>query len=702
MSSMQLSCWIAYVSPIGVPTSATICGRSSSLCLSSASFSCSRQRLAERLVGRPRRLVERAAGRGDRPLHVGDDAVGDRADDRLGRGVDVVVGRAARGLDELRRRSTSATRRSSSSCLPAPLVALAAGYRGPDTGVRTARGMSTLAAACASPRSTSDRTPSICSSPTCTPTARSTPVAREKEMLRLGDDVARDGRISGRDRRSGRRERPPAPPARRRARAPGGHRQGDERDPHRGQRQRARRPHRGRDRRRGRGDQRDRGSPPDLRRGAGQRGARTGARAVHRHRRRQRRDHDRRRRRACAGRRACRSASAGSPPSSCTTTRRRAPTGPRSTTASATELGAGRRTRCAAAGRRWRSARAARSTTSCACAAATDDGDDPRERERRCGSTADQLRALHAASCACRPPERRRLPGLEEQARRAAPGRLDAARHDLRAVRPRRRWSPATGRCARASCSTRCAVTIPTTGRTIRARCAAPRSPASPGGATPTSSTRGTSRALALSLFDQTQALHELGDRDREMLEYAALLHDIGQHVSRKGHHRHAAYLVENGELRGLRARRGRVPRRARAPPPPGRHQVVGAPGRGARQAAHGSGSASWRPCSGSPTGSIAGAAAGLSDLDVVGRVPTSWSCGCPPATTPSWSSGVPAGAVTCSRRSSTASSRRPSCAARQNGRRRSTSDAPRIGGSRPGTSAQIRRKRLPRAPPVG
>jgi exopolyphosphatase/guanosine-5'-triphosphate,3'-diphosphate pyrophosphatase len=57
---------------------------------------------------------------------------------------------------------------------------------------------------------------------------------------------------------------------------------------------------------------------------------------------------------------------------------------------------------------------------------------------------------------------------------------------------------------------------------------------------------------LALSLFDQTQALHGLGPDDREMLDYAALLHDIGQHVSRKGHHRHAAYLVENAQLRGF------------------------------------------------------------------------------------------------------------------------------------------------------
>jgi exopolyphosphatase/guanosine-5'-triphosphate,3'-diphosphate pyrophosphatase len=57
---------------------------------------------------------------------------------------------------------------------------------------------------------------------------------------------------------------------------------------------------------------------------------------------------------------------------------------------------------------------------------------------------------------------------------------------------------------------------------------------------------------LALRLFDETRALHGLDDDDREMLEHAARLHDIGQHVSRKGHHRHAAYLVENGELRGF------------------------------------------------------------------------------------------------------------------------------------------------------
>jgi exopolyphosphatase/guanosine-5'-triphosphate,3'-diphosphate pyrophosphatase len=57
---------------------------------------------------------------------------------------------------------------------------------------------------------------------------------------------------------------------------------------------------------------------------------------------------------------------------------------------------------------------------------------------------------------------------------------------------------------------------------------------------------------LALSLFDQTRELHDLTDVDRELLEYAALLHDIGEHVASQGHHRHGAYLVEHGELRGF------------------------------------------------------------------------------------------------------------------------------------------------------
>ncbi len=57
---------------------------------------------------------------------------------------------------------------------------------------------------------------------------------------------------------------------------------------------------------------------------------------------------------------------------------------------------------------------------------------------------------------------------------------------------------------------------------------------------------------LALQLFDGTAGLHRLGGADRELLEYGALLHDIGEHVSPEGHHKHTAYLIEHGRLRGF------------------------------------------------------------------------------------------------------------------------------------------------------
>lgn len=58
---------------------------------------------------------------------------------------------------------------------------------------------------------------------------------------------------------------------------------------------------------------------------------------------------------------------------------------------------------------------------------------------------------------------------------------------------------------------------------------------------------------LALSLFDQTAALHGLGDHHRELLEHAAFLHDIGEHVSGESHHKHTAYLIQHGQLRGFK-----------------------------------------------------------------------------------------------------------------------------------------------------
>ena len=57
---------------------------------------------------------------------------------------------------------------------------------------------------------------------------------------------------------------------------------------------------------------------------------------------------------------------------------------------------------------------------------------------------------------------------------------------------------------------------------------------------------------LALQLFDQTVALHKLGEREREWLEYAALLHDIGYLISPQQHHKHTHYLITQSNLDGL------------------------------------------------------------------------------------------------------------------------------------------------------
>jgi exopolyphosphatase/guanosine-5'-triphosphate,3'-diphosphate pyrophosphatase len=57
---------------------------------------------------------------------------------------------------------------------------------------------------------------------------------------------------------------------------------------------------------------------------------------------------------------------------------------------------------------------------------------------------------------------------------------------------------------------------------------------------------------LALSLFEHTRGIHALTDKEREWLEYAGLLHDVGVHISYEGHHKHSYYLIKNGDLRGF------------------------------------------------------------------------------------------------------------------------------------------------------
>lgn len=57
---------------------------------------------------------------------------------------------------------------------------------------------------------------------------------------------------------------------------------------------------------------------------------------------------------------------------------------------------------------------------------------------------------------------------------------------------------------------------------------------------------------LALALFDQTTELHGLGPPERELLEVAGLLHDVGFAVAQSAHHKHSLYLIRNADLDGF------------------------------------------------------------------------------------------------------------------------------------------------------
>lgn len=57
---------------------------------------------------------------------------------------------------------------------------------------------------------------------------------------------------------------------------------------------------------------------------------------------------------------------------------------------------------------------------------------------------------------------------------------------------------------------------------------------------------------LASEILEQTRGIfHEYGDEDAHLLWAAAMLHDIGTHIGRKGHHKHSHYLICNGGLLG-------------------------------------------------------------------------------------------------------------------------------------------------------
>ena len=111
---------------------------------------------------------------------------------------------------------------------------------------------------------------------------------------------------------------------------------------------------------------------------------------------------------------------------------------------------------------------------------------------------------------------------------------------------------------------------------------------------------------LATQLFDSTTALHGLGLDDRELLEHAALLHDIGHHVAHESHHKHTCYLIQHGRLRGFAPKRStHWPAWPATTAGATRSRPTSPTGRSPRPARRRS--ARWPRSSGSPTASTSG-----------------------------------------------------------------------------------------------
>ncbi len=57
---------------------------------------------------------------------------------------------------------------------------------------------------------------------------------------------------------------------------------------------------------------------------------------------------------------------------------------------------------------------------------------------------------------------------------------------------------------------------------------------------------------LAEKMFDALEAIYKLGRHHRTLLSAAALLHDVGYHISHESHHKHSFYLIKNSEMTGF------------------------------------------------------------------------------------------------------------------------------------------------------
>lgn len=57
---------------------------------------------------------------------------------------------------------------------------------------------------------------------------------------------------------------------------------------------------------------------------------------------------------------------------------------------------------------------------------------------------------------------------------------------------------------------------------------------------------------LAVSMFNQLESLHGLGEESEKLLKVSSLLHDVGVEISYYGHSRHSFYMILNARLNGL------------------------------------------------------------------------------------------------------------------------------------------------------
>ena len=180
------------------------------------------------------------------------------------------------------------------------------------------------------------------------------------------------------------------------------------------------------------------------------------------------------------------------------------------------------------------------------------------QRGARAGRAAPQPPAFRRGSCAGRETtsrdvdlERRlRIPGLEHGARIWRSRARSCSRHD-RATPRRATLCTPTCRCVKDWSSTtsrgtasgsRRPIAIPTSAGGRRRAAERPTT----GPSTPTGGATGRG-ALRSDAPD-----HGSPTREREWLEYAAILHDIGVHISYERHHKHSYYLIKNGDLRGF------------------------------------------------------------------------------------------------------------------------------------------------------